>query len=86
MLKFNKKTNLFEDESYHYELQDVAEPQLFRDMFPYDEVPRIIFNQRLVPMNVAEEFWITDTTFRDGQQSLPPFSVEHIVKLFDLMH
>lgn len=85
-LNYNKKINLFEEEFYHYELQDVKEPQLYRDMFPYDEVPRIIFNQRIVPMNVAERIWITDTTFRDGQQSLPPFKVEHIVKLYDLMH
>jgi isopropylmalate/homocitrate/citramalate synthase len=85
-LNFNKKTNLFEEEFYHYELQDVAEPQLYRDMFPYDDVPRVFFNQRLVPMNVVDNAYITDTTFRDGQQSLPPFKVEHIVKLYDLMH
>lgn len=86
MLKFNKKTNLFEEEFYSYQLQDVAEPQLFRDMFPYDDIPRIIFNQRVVPLNVPENIWITDTTFRDGQQSLPPFKVEDIVHLYDLMH
>src|ERR1035437_8872736 len=85
-LNYNKKINLFEEEFYHYELQDVKEPELYRDMFPYDEVPRILFNQRIVPMNVAENIWITDTTFRDGQQSLPPFKVEHIVKLYDLMN
>jgi isopropylmalate/homocitrate/citramalate synthase len=86
MLHYNKKTNLFEEEFYSYELQDVAEPQLFRDMFPYDDVPKIIFNQRVVPMNVPEDIWITDTTFRDGQQSLPPFTVEDIVHLYDLTH
>lgn len=86
MLYFNKKTNLFEEEFYNYDLQDVSEPQLFRDMFPYDDVPKIIFNQRVVPMNVPDKIWITDTTFRDGQQSLPPFTVENIVKLFDLTH
>ena len=86
MLKYNKRVNIFEEEFYHYELQDVSEPQLFRDMFPYDDIPRIIFNQRLVPMNVVDNAWITDTTFRDGQQSLPPFSVEDIVHLYDLMH
>jgi isopropylmalate/homocitrate/citramalate synthase len=86
MLKFNKKTNLFEEEYYQYELQDVSEPQLFRDMFPYDDIPRITFNQRLVPMNVVDHGWITDTTFRDGQQSLPPFTVDDIVHLYDLMH
>lgn len=86
MLKYSKKSNLFEEEFYYYELQDVAEPQLYRDMFPYEDVPRIIFNQRLVPMNVVDDAWITDTTFRDGQQSLPPFKVEDIVTLYDLMH
>jgi isopropylmalate/homocitrate/citramalate synthase len=86
MLKFNKKTNLFEEEFYQYELQDVKEPQLYRDMFPYDDIPRITFNQRLVPMNVVDNAWITDTTFRDGQQSLPPFTVDDIVHLYDLMH
>jgi isopropylmalate/homocitrate/citramalate synthase len=86
MLIFDKKTNLFDEEFYHYELQDVSEPQLFRDMFPYDDVPRVIFNQRLVPMNVVDSAWITDTTFRDGQQSLPPFKVDDIVHLYDLMH
>ena len=85
-LNYNKKINLFEEEFYKYELQDVKEPQLYRDMFPYEDVPRVIFNQRLVPMNVAENIWITDTTFRDGQQSLPPFKVENIVHLYDLMH
>jgi isopropylmalate/homocitrate/citramalate synthase len=55
-------------------------------MFPYDDVPRIIFNQRLVPMNVVDDAWITDTTFRDGQQSLPPFKVGDIVHLYDLAH
>ncbi len=86
MLKFNKKTNLFEEEFYNYHLQEVEEPQLFREMFPYDDVPKIIFNQRVVPLNVPDEIWITDTTFRDGQQSLPPFKVEDIVYLYDLMH
>lgn len=85
-LKFNKKTRLFEEEFYNYELQDVKEPQLYRDMFPYDDVPRLIFNRRVVPMNPPENIWITDTTFRDGQQSLPPFRVEDAVTLFDLMH
>jgi isopropylmalate/homocitrate/citramalate synthase len=37
-------------------------------------------------MNVVDHGWITDTTFRDGQQSLPPFTVDDIVHLYDLMH
>ena len=66
-------------------MQDVSEPQLFRDIFDYDNVPKIIFNSRTVPMAMPEEIWITDTTFRDGQQSVSPFTVEQIVELFKLM-
>lgn len=86
MLKFNKHRRTLEQEEYHYELQDVTEPNLFRTTFPYTDIPRIPFNNRVVPMNPPEEIWMSDTTFRDGQQALPPFTVEQIVDLFVLMH
>jgi isopropylmalate/homocitrate/citramalate synthase len=37
-------------------------------------------------MNMPKDIWITDTTFRDGQQSTSPFTVEQIVHLYKLMH
>ncbi len=86
MISFNKKRNTLEQETYHYELQDVAEPNLFRAIFPYTEPPKVPFNHRLVPMDPPEEIWITDTTFRDGQQSRPPFSVKQIVDLYTMLH
>lgn len=86
MLNFNKKTNTLEEEVYRYELQDPSEPVLFREMFPYNDVPKIAFNHRIVPMNPPDEIWITDTTFRDGQQSLPPFSPKQIEELYELLH
>ncbi|MBN1822767.1 MAG: hypothetical protein JW803_00450 [Endomicrobiales bacterium] len=86
MLKFNKKRGMLEPEEYSYELQDVAKPNLFRDTFPYTDIPKIPFNNRIVPMNPPEEIWITDTTFRDGQQALAPFTVEQIIDLYELMH
>lgn len=82
---FNENVNLYEIRSYTPSLQDVAEPKLYREMFDYDSVPRILFNFRNVPMRCPKEIWITDTTFRDGQQSQSPFKVEHIVNLFKLM-
>lgn len=85
MIQKNKKTNLLEEKFYNYTLQDVKEPQLYRDIFDYENIPKIIFNTRTVPMNMPENIWITDTTFRDGQQSMSPFSVEQIVELFKLM-
>ncbi len=85
MIEYNKKTNVIEEKIYEYELQDVKEPQLFRDMFEYTSVPKVVFNFRNVPMHTPENIWITDTTFRDGQQSTSPFTVEQIVTLFKLM-
>ncbi len=85
MIEFNKNKNVLQEKTYEYELQDVAEPQLFRDMFEYSSVPKVIFNFRNVPMNPPSDIWITDTTFRDGQQSTSPFTVKQIVDLYKLM-
>ena len=86
MITYNNKTNLLELRRYQYSLQDVEEPNLYRDNFNYDEVPKVTFNYRQVPMNVPEEIWITDTTFRDGQQSRAPYTVDQIKKLYEMMH
>lgn len=69
-----------------YQLQDVEKPNVFRNMFPYDEIPKIPFNDRMVPHNIPKEIWITDTTFRDGQQSRTPYSTEQIVTIYDYLH
>lgn len=86
MLKFNKKTKTLEQEEYKYELQDVKEPNLYRDIFSYGEVPKVSFNWRVMPANPADEIWITDTTFRDGQQSRPPYTVQQIVDIYKMLH
>lgn len=86
MITYNKQKNLLELLSYQYSLQDVKEPNLYRDNFSYDEVPKVTFNYRLVPMNCPDEIWITDTTFRDGQQSRTPYTVEQIKKLYEMLH
>lgn len=57
---------MLEQSIYKYSLQDVEEPNLYREMFNYEEVPKLAFNQRRVPMNMPEDVWITDTSFRDG--------------------
>ena len=85
MLEISKKTNLLEQASFKYSLQDVKKPNLYRDIYNYSEVPKISFNQRRVPMNMPEDIWITDTSFRDGQQSMAPYSVKQIVDLYKLL-
>lgn len=85
MLETSTKTNLLEQKSYKYSLQDVPDPNLYRDIYPYTEVPRVAFNHRRVPMGMPRDIWITDTSFRDGQQSVEPYTVKQIVDLFRLM-
>ncbi|MEW5946532.1 MAG: histone-lysine N-methyltransferase [bacterium] len=69
-----------------YTLQDVENPSLFREQFPYHEIPRIMFDRDSVELEPADEIWITDTTFRDGQQSRPPYTTQQIVDLYELLH
>ena len=85
MIELNPSSNLLEQDQYKYELQDVAEPRLFRDIYPYDEIPKTSFNFRRVPMNMPKEIWITDTTFRDGQQSRAPYTAKQIVDIYKLI-
>ena len=61
-------------------------PDYFRDAFPYSLPPLVQFEREPVPLDPAPEIWITDTTFRDGQQSRAPYSVDQIVHLFELLH
>jgi len=77
---------MFNKKKEEHPLSNISEPNLFRNIFPYDEVPRVEFEDTIVPLSPAEEIWITDTTFRDGQQSKPPYSVEQMVRIYDLLH
>ncbi|HHV60142.1 MAG TPA: 2-isopropylmalate synthase [Clostridiaceae bacterium] len=86
MLEFSKKSNTLEQKAYKYSLQDIKNPNLYRDLYPYSEVPKVPFNHRRVPMSVPDEIWITDTTFRDGQQSRVPYTEKQIVDLYDMLH
>lgn len=85
-VEFSENTNLIEQSVYHYLLQDRETPYLYRQLYSYDAVPRVSFNHRFVPVNMPDEIWITDTTFRDGQQSRAPFTVDQIVHLYSLLH
>lgn len=81
----------------HHNLPDVVRPNLLEDIFPYDLPPKIRFDGPAVeyidgkPVQFDfstvkdRDIVITDTTFRDGQQSLPPYSVDQMVKIYDLL-
>ena len=86
MLEFDKNSNLLKQAKYRYSLQDVENPNLYREIYDYQSIPKIAFNMRHVPEDMPEEIWMTDTTFRDGQQSVSPFTPDQIVHLFKLLN
>jgi len=67
-------------------IKDTDQGNFYRSIFPYHEVPKIDFDMRLIPIQPADDIFITDTTFRDGQQSMAPFSVEQIERIYDFLH
>ncbi len=79
------------------DLIDVDEPNLLDEQFDYNLPPKILFDgplyeelgDRLVRFDpeeaLARDLVITDTTFRDGQQARPPYTVEQQVRLYDMM-
>ena len=67
-------------------LQDVAEPNLYREVFPYSEFPKMDFEAETVPLEIPDKVWITDTTFRDGQQARAPYSPEQVLRIYEFMH
>ena len=85
-IKPSPKSNLLEFDPYQYELQDSPDPELYTEMFPYTEVPKIAYNYRKVPMNMPEDIFITDTTFRDGQQSRTPYTKDQMVHIYKLLN
>ncbi len=85
MIKWNEKRGLL-DYRKNYRLIEREEPDLMRDLFPYEEVCRIAFDHKYLAPEPCRDMLITDTTFRDGQQARPPYTVEQISRIFDFLH
>ena len=66
-------------------LDNRVEPELYRDVFPYTHVS-IEFDDTFLVPRPADPMFITDTTFRDGQQARPPYTVKQIARIYDLLH
>src|SRR4030042_1629343 len=78
-------------------LVNVNEPNLLEGTFPYSLPPLIHFEGPVVEYidGKAVEFdfaaakgryiLITATTFRDGQQARPPYTIDQMVRIYDLL-
>jgi len=89
MARWNPKRRVLDHEHspfWEYRLVDIPQPNLMREIFPYEEVPRIDFDHKMLAIDPADDFFITDTTFRDGQQARPPYTVRQMEVIFDLLH
>jgi isopropylmalate/homocitrate/citramalate synthase len=67
-------------------LENPEKPNLLRDIFPYVSVGKQVFNNEVAIMDIPEDIFITDTTFRDGQQARPPYTVKQIVDIYTMLH
>jgi len=82
----------------NWNIVEVPSPNMFEDMFPHVMPPHVVFDSPITetvcgktytidPSKMKDrDIHITDTTFRDGQQSRPPYTVEEILRLFELIH
>ncbi len=89
MAKWDREKRILYHEISKFEerdLREVTEPNLLRGIFPYEEIPRIDFDQKIIPINPPKSMYITDTTFRDGQQARPPFTPQQIEDLYVMLH
>ncbi|AEB08449.1 triose-phosphate isomerase [Desulfobacca acetoxidans] len=89
MARWNKERRLLDHEHttiWQHRLIDVDQPNLMREIFPYEEIARIDFDHKFVVPSPPKQMLITDTTFRDGQQARPPYSVRQIVEIFDMLN
>ena len=85
------------EEKKTHPLVNTTEPNHLEETFDYSLPPLIRFDGPLIefidgqqvefdPNTVkTRDIFVTDTTFRDGQQARPPYSVDQMVHLYDLM-
>ncbi len=66
-------------------LVNVDKPNLYREIFPYTEFPKVVFDNKEAAYDIPEDIWITDTSFRDGQQARPPYTPEQVLRIYDLL-
>src|SRR5256884_2599937 len=62
-----------------------AGPDYLRETFQSRLPPLARFEPEPVPLDPAPAIWITDTTFRDGQESRSPYTPEQIADLYALL-
>ncbi len=80
-----------------HQLVDTDRPNLVEETFPYSLPPLIRFSGKVTEQIDGQpvefdfgavkdaDIVITDTTFRDGQQARPPYTIDQMVHIYDLL-
>ena len=81
-----------------FPLTDTTEPNLIEQTFNYDLPPMIRFEPGPIVEHIdgkaiefdphalkTRDIHITDTTFRDGQQARPPYTIEQMVRIYEML-
>ncbi len=71
---------------FKYQCTDVETPNLYKDIFPYEELPIYTFDNIIPQPDMEHDFKISDTTLRDGQQSMRAFSTDQSVRIYEFLH
>ena len=61
--------------SHHFDLKDVQEPELYKDILPYNDIPEMSLDDQSVPKDLTKEIFLTDRTFREG--TIGPRTLHH---------
>ncbi len=85
------------DNRKSFPLVDATEPNLIDRTFHYDLPPLLRFDGPAIevidgkpvefdPQSLrTRDIFVTDTTFRDGQQAQPPYTIDQMVRIYDLL-
>ena len=76
----NHSNNLLQLEEHMYPLVDVEKPNVFRNLFHYDEIPKIAFNDRIVPHCMPDESGLQILHFVTDSNPERHTATEQIVK------
>ena len=66
-----------------YDCTEVNEPNLYKEVFPYSELPAARFGSGY---DIPDDIWVSDTTLRDGQQSMRAFTAEQSVRIYKFLN
>ena len=89
--------SLADNKKQRFPLVDATQPNLLEDTFDYSLPPLIKFDGPVIeyvdgrpvefdPQTMkTRDIFITDTTFRDGQQARPPYTIDQMVHIYDLL-